>query len=403
MADFGADAGLEEFRAEARAWLEANFPASLKGKGGMMATEGPQSGDADLKAWKKAIGEKGWATPTWPSEYGGGGLTPQQARVLGQEMAKAGAFNPLTFGMGITMIGPTIMDYGTEEQKRKHLPPIIRGEVQWCVGYSEPNAGSDLASLQTRCEDKGDHWLINGSKIWTSGAQHSAWCGALVRTDPSAKKHEGISFLLLDMKQPGVETRPIQLISGQSPFCETFFTDAVAPKDAILGQINVGWTVGKRLLQHERASQTGSVMGGRPPKPLNEIAKGYIGLDDSGRLADADFRARLVKHEMDAKAHGLTLMRAAAEAKGNNNPGNAPSVLKNSATWVAQTRAELTLELMGNQGLGWDGEQFNEHEIEAVRSWLWGKAMSIYGGSQEIQFNIVSKRILALPDTTQST
>ncbi|MFZ5718689.1 MAG: acyl-CoA dehydrogenase family protein [Pseudomonadota bacterium] len=402
MADFGADIDLEAFRKEARGWLEANFPASLKGKGALASAE-VRSNEPDLVKWRKAMGEKGWGTPTWPKEYGGGGLTPQQARVLGQEMTKVGAFNPLMFGMGVTMIGPTIMDYGTEEQKKKHLPPIVRGEVQWCVGYSEPNAGSDLASLQTRAVDAGDHWVINGQKTWTSGAQYSDWCGLLVRTDPKAKKHEGISFLLVDMKQPGVETRPIGLISGASPFCETFFTDATAPKDALLGQLNVGWTVGKRLLQHERASQTGASMGGRPPKPLNEIAKQYLGVDDQGRLADGDFRMRLAKHEMDAKAHGLTLARAAAEAKGNNSPGHAPSILKNSATWVAQTRAEMTLELMGSQGLGWEGDAFSHDEIEAVRAWLWGKAMSIYGGSQEIQFNIVSKRILALPDTTQST
>jgi alkylation response protein AidB-like acyl-CoA dehydrogenase len=402
MADFGADVGLEEFRAEARAWLEANFPKSLAGKGGMMASEGAQSGDPDLKAWKKAIGEKGWATPTWPTEYGGGGLTPQQARVLGQEMAKAGAFNPLTFGMGITMIGPTIMDYGTPEQKAKHLPPIIRGEVQWCVGYSEPNAGSDLASLQTRCEDAGDHWKINGSKVWTSGAQYSEWCGALVRTDPSAKKHEGISFILLDMKQPGVETRPIKLISGASPFCETFFTDAVAPKDAILGQINVGWTVGKRLLQHERASQTGAGGMGRPT-PLEDIAKEYVGADEEGRIADLDLRTRVVKHLMDGRVHGLTLSRAMAEAKGASGATNAASILKNSATTVSQARAELMLEIMGSQGLGWAGEGYKAEELEAVSAWLWGKAMSIYGGSAEIQNNIISKRILNLPDNTQST
>jgi len=402
MADFGGDTDLEAFRAEAKAWLEANFPPSLKGKGALASAE-VRSNEPDLVKWRKAMGEKGWGTPTWPKEYGGGGLSVAQARVLGQEMSKLGAFNPLMFGMGVTMIGPTILDYGTEAQKQKHIPPIVRGEVQWCVGYSEPNAGSDLASLQTRAVDAGDHWVINGQKTWTSGAQHSDWCGLLVRTDPQAKKHEGISFLLVDMHQPGIETRPIGLISGASPFCETFFTDAVAPKDALLGQLNVGWTVGKRLLQHERASQTGASMGGRPPAALNTIAKKYIGLDETGRLADPDFRTRLAKHEIDAKAHALTLARAAAEAKGNNSPGNAPSVLKNSATWVAQTRAELTLELMGHQGLGWDGEGFSDHEIEAVRSWLWGKAMSIYGGSQEIQFNIVSKRILGLPDTTQST
>ena len=402
MADFGADVELEDFRAEARAWLDANFPAALKGKGGMMASGGPQSGDADLKAWKAAIGEKGWATPTWPTEYGGGGLSPQQARVLGQEMAKAGAFNPLTFGMGITMIGPTIMDYGTDAQKTMHLPPIIRGEVQWCVGYSEPNAGSDLASLQTRCEDKGDHWLINGSKIWTSGAQESAWCGALVRTDPSAKKHEGISFLLLDMKQAGVETRPIKLISGSSPFCETFFTDAVAPKDAILGQINVGWTVGKRLLQHERSSQTGAGGMGRPT-PLEDIAKAYVGVDETGRIADLDLRSRVTQHLMDGRVHGLTLARAVAESKGASGATNAASILKNSATTVSQARAELMLEMMGAQGLGWAGEAFRPDELEAVSAWLWGKAMSIYGGSSEIQNNIISKRILNLPDTTRST
>jgi len=401
MADFGVDTDLEGFRAEARAWLEANFPASLKGQAGLASAE-VGSGQPDLAAWRKAIGAKGWATPTWPTEYGGGGLTPQQARVLGQEMGRIGAFNPLMFGMGVTMIGPTILDYGTEAQKQKHLPPIVRGEVQWCVGYSEPNAGSDLASLQTKAVDNGDGWTITGQKTWTSGAQYSDWCGLLVRTDPKAKKHEGISFLLVDMRQPGVETRPIGLISGASPFCETFFTEATAPKDALLGQLNVGWTVGKRLLQHERASQTGASMGGRVT-PLDEIAKRYVGVDEKGRIADPDLRTRVIRHQMDARVHGLTLARAMAEAKGNNSPGNAASVLKNSATTVAQTRAELTLEIMGGQGLGWEGEAFAPDELEAVRGWLWGKAMSIYGGSAEIQNNIVSKRILNLPDTTQST
>ncbi|MBW8813122.1 MAG: acyl-CoA dehydrogenase family protein [Caulobacterales bacterium] len=401
MADSGGDLALEDFRAEARAWLEANFPPALKDKAGLMAAvmDGPEP-DGDLGRWKAAMGAKGWGTPTWPAEYGGGGLSGAQARVLQQEMARAGAFNPLTAGMGVTMIGPTILDYGTEEQKRTHIPPIVKGEVRWCVGYSEPNAGSDLASLQTRCEDKGDHWLINGSKIWTSGAQYSQWCGALVRTDPKAKKHEGISFLLIDMRQPGIETRPIKLIAGASPFCETFFTDAVAPKDALLGQLNVGWTVGKRLLQHERASQTGGAMG--RPTPLEDIAKAYVGVDAAGRIADKDLRNRLTRHLMDARVHGQTLARAAAEAKGASGATNAASVLKNSATTVAQTRAELMLEIMGTQGLGWEGEAFRADEVDAVRSWLFGKAMSIYGGSAEIQNNIISKRILGLPDTTQS-
>ncbi|MFI4950274.1 MAG: acyl-CoA dehydrogenase family protein [Caulobacterales bacterium] len=402
MADSGGDIELEGFRAEARAWLDANFPSSLKGRGAAaMAAlmDGPEP-DGDLKAWKRAMGERGWGTPTWPAEYGGGGLSGPQAKVLAQEMARAGAFNPLTAGMGVTMIGPTILDYGTEAQKRTHLPPIVRGEVRWCVGYSEPNAGSDLASLQMKCEDKGDKWLINGSKIWTSGAQYSDWCGALVRTDPTARKHDGISFLLIDMHQPGVETRPIKLIAGASPFCETFFTDATAPKDALLGQLNVGWTVGKRLLQHERASQTGAAMGGRQT-PLGEIAKRYVETDADGRIADIDLRTRLVRPAKDPRIPGLPLARAAAEAR--EGATNAASVLKNSATYVAQTRAELTLEIMGAQGLGWEGQGFEREEIEAVRGWLSGKAMSIYGGSFEIQNNIICKRILGLPDTTQST
>ena len=403
MADFGSELGLEEFRAQARAWLEENFPASLRGKPGVAAAlmegEKPQG---DVLLWMNRMGEKGWGTPTWPAEYGGGGLSGQQARVLQQEMAKIGAFNPLTFGMGVTMVGPTILDYGTEEQKRKHIPPIVRGEIRWCVGYSEPNAGSDLASLQTKAVDAGDHWTITGQKTWTSGAQYSQWCGALVRTDSKAKKHDGITFMLIDMQQDAIETRPIALIAGASPFCETFFNDARAGKDAVLGELNVGWTVGKRLLQHERASQTGAANGPRAT-PMPEIAKRYLELDVNGRIADTDLRTRLTQHLMDAQIHRLTLARAAAESKGASGATNAASVLKNSATNVAQTRAELTVEIMGHQGLGWEGEAFSKDEIESVRSWLGGKAMSIYGGSAEIQNNIISKRILGLPDNTQST
>jgi alkylation response protein AidB-like acyl-CoA dehydrogenase len=319
-------------------------------------------------------------------------------------MSRAGAFNPLMFGMGITMIGPTILDYGTENQKRCHIPPIVRGDVRWCVGYSEPNAGSDLASLQTKCEDAGDHWRINGQKIWTSGAQYSDWCGALVRTDTSTK-HDGISFMLINMRQPAVETRPIRLIAGASPFCETFFTDARAEKDDMLGDINKGWTVGKRLLQHERSSQTGAPpTGGARAAPLQEMAKSYVGVDDVGRLADKDLRTRITRHLIDSRAHALTLARAQAEAKGGSvNPSNAASVLKNSATNVAQTRSELTLEIMGGRGKGWEGEGFSDEQIAAVRGWLSGRAISIYGGSAEIQNNIISKRILGLPDLTNST
>ncbi|HZC18004.1 MAG TPA: acyl-CoA dehydrogenase family protein [Caulobacteraceae bacterium] len=406
MADFGADVELETFRGEARAWLGASFPASLRGKAGeAMTLMDGGAATGDLATWRTRLADKGWTTPTWPTEYGGGGLSVLQARVLQQEMDKVGAFNPIhSIGMGITMIGPTILDYGTPEQKKQHIPPIVKGEVRWCVGYSEPGAGSDLASLTTKCEDAGEHWRINGSKIWTSGAQYADWCGALVRTDNS-KKHEGISFLLIDMHQPGIETRPIKLIAGASPFCETFFTDARGEKDNMLSEINKGWSVGKRLLQHERASQTGAGggMGGGRSTPLQDAAKSYVGVDEAGRIADSDLRTRVARHLMDSQAHNLTIARAMAEARGSNNPGNAASVLKNSATNVAQTRSELSLEIMGHQGLGWDGDAFTSDELQTVRGWLSGKAMSIYGGSFEIQNNIISKRILGLPDATQST
>jgi len=409
MADgAAAELDLDAFRAEARAWFAENFPKSLRSPGGGLAAaiEGGRTTSGDAEVWRQRMGAKGWTAPTWPTKYGGGGLSPAQGRIVQQEMARAGAYHPAAFGMGITMIGPTIMDYGTEEQKAKHLPPIIRGDVQWCVGYSEPGAGSDLASLMTRCEDAGDHWVINGSKIWTSGAQYSEWCGCLVRTDFKAKKHDGISFMLLNMKQPGVETRPIKLISGSSPFCETFFTDATATKDEMLGPINQGWTVGKRLLQHERASQTGAPGGGgrgaAQRDALLDLAKKYVGVDAAGRIDNPDLRVRFTAAAMSAKAHTLTLARAVAESKGNAGPSNANSVLKNSATSVAQARAELTLEIMGTQGLGWGDENFTAEETDAVQAWLFGKAMSIYGGSAEIQNNIVSKRILGLPDTTQS-
>ena len=396
MADFGGS-DLDAFRAEAREWLEANFPKSLANQQTAMIP-GAEGLTEDGKLWKQRMADKGWGAPTWPTEYGGGGLSGAEARVLQQEMARIGAENPVA-GMGTSMFGPTLLEYGTEAQKRRHIPPIVRGELRWCQGYSEPGAGSDLASLQTKCEDAGDHWTINGQKIWTSGAQYADWCFCLVRTDTS-KKHEGISFVLINMRQPGVETRPIKLIAGNSPFCETFFTDARAEKDDMVGPLNGGWTIGKRLLQHERSGQGGGrMMAGAD---VVSLAKKYVGLDDKGRIADADLRTRIAKHLIDARAHSLTMTRAAEEAKGNINPSATTSVMKNSGTWIGQEKAELTLEIMGHQGLGWEGEAFAKDERDAVRTWLSGKATTIFGGSQEIQSNIVSKRILGLPDTTQN-
>jgi len=401
MADFGGSE-LDAFRAEAREWLEANYPQSLRAdpEAGQRIMMGGVKPTGDHLVWKQRMAEKGWGTPTWPKKYGAGGLTPAEARVLQKEMDRIGAYNPMV-GMGLSMFGPTLLEYGTEAQKERHIPPIVRGELRWCQGYSEPGAGSDLASLQTKCEDAGDHWKINGQKIWTSGAQYADWCFCLVRTDTS-KKHEGISFVLINMHQPGVETRPIKLIAGSSPFCETFFTDARAEKDDMVGPLNGGWTVGKRLLQHERSGQGGSrMMGGGMSLP--DVAKKYVGVDDRGRLADLDLRTRVVTNQMNAKAHALTIIRSLEEAKGNVNPSATTSVMKNSGTWIGQERSELLLEIMGHQGLGWEGEAFDKDELDTVRAWLSGKATTIFGGSQEVQSNIVSKRILGLPDTTQGS
>jgi alkylation response protein AidB-like acyl-CoA dehydrogenase len=398
MADFGGG-DVDAFRGEARAWLEANFPPSLEGRGGMMYGEAAPPAGGAYQAWKKAMAEKGWGVPTWPAAYGGGGLSPAQARVLQQEMARIGAFSPIG-GMGVMMFGPTLLEYGSEAQKKAHIPPIVAGDLQWCQGFSEPGAGSDLASLQTRCEDKGDHWLVNGQKIWTSGAQFAQWCFCLVRTD-TTKKHEGISFLLIDMNSLGIEVRPIKLINGNSPFCETFFTDVKVPKENLVGPLGGGWTIAKRLLQHERSGLSGGGGGGRGGMfgaPLSELAKTYLGVDEDGRISDADLRARITANEMESRAFLLTAMRSIAEAKSNQGPSAATSIMKNAGTRIGQERAELTVEIMGAQGLGWEGEHFKADELAAVRGWLGGKATTIYGGSFEIQSNIISKRILGLPD-----
>lgn len=391
---------LDAFRQEAREWIAANFPPILKGRdNSMQAVEGPTELDADEQAWKQAMGEKGWGVPTWPKEYGGGGLSPAEARVLNEELACAGASNPIG-GMGVMMFGPTLLEYGTEEQKHEHIPAIAKAEVRWCQGYSEPNAGSDLANLQMFAENCGDHYLVNGQKTWTSGGQWADKCFALVRTDKT-KKHEGISFLLIDMDRPGVEVRPIRLISGASPFCETFFTNVRVPKGNLVGRAGQGWTIGKRLLQHERQSLSGGggsagrMLAGRP---LHDVAIEARGLGEDGRLEDQDLRMRIVRHEMDQRAFLLTLRRAALEAKTGSGPSAATSIMKNVGSRVMQDRAELVLEIMGPQGLGAGGEGFGEDDLAQVRTWLFGKAVSIYGGSSEIQNNIVAKQILGMLD-----
>ena len=399
MADFGST--LETFRADAREWLRANFPSSLNGSAG--GGERLEALTPDRDAWRRAMGEKGWGVPTWPQAYGGGGLSRDEAKVLAQEMAAIGAYNPIG-GMGVIMFGPTLLEYGTEAQKQEHVPAIVKGERMWCQGFSEPGAGSDLASLQTKAEDKGDHYLVNGSKIWTSGADKADWCFCLVRTD-TAKKHEGISFLLIDMTGGGVEPRPIRLINDTAPFCETFFTDVKVPKANLMGPLNGGWTLAKRLLQHERQGISGAGGGPGPGvvpgPPLKDLAKAYVGVDAVGRLADVDLRRRITEHLMEERAFQLTGRRAAEENRGNSGPNAASSVLKNVGSKVRQDRAELSVEVLGCQGLGWDGAGFTDDETSTIKAMLRTKSGTIAGGSWEVQLNIISKRILGLPEATQ--
>jgi len=344
---------------------------------------------------------KGWTAPTWPQEYGGAGLSKAEAAILRDEMAMINARAPIQ-GMGFSMIGPTLLDFGTDAQKAEHLPKIASGEIRWCQGYSEPGAGSDLASLQTRCEDQGDYYQVNGQKIWTSGAQYADWIFTLVRTDPKASKHDGISFVLIDMAQPGVTVKPIKLISGNSPFCETFFDDARCEKHNLVGQLNRGWTVGKRLLQHERSSISGLASGGSRGRydhfgSLPDLAKQHLGLTH-GRLSDRDLRRDIIKNEMDRKAFQLTQRRASEESESGGTPTFLTSLFKYYGSEQGNRRMELQLALMGTQSMGWEGNSFAADELATTRTWLRSKASTIAGGTSEVQLNIIAKRVLSLPD-----
>jgi len=350
----------------------------------------------DSQRWLAAMVERGWTVPTWPREYGGGGLSATEALVLKEEMQRLRCRQPL-FGFGISMLGPVLLTRGTPAQKAEFLPPIARGEIRWCQGYSEPGAGSDLASLQTRAEDRGEHWLVNGQKVWTSYAHLADWIFCLVRTSTESK-HGGISFLLFDMASPGVEARPIKLISGASAFCETFFTNVEVPKANLVGNINGGWDIAKELLQHERGmiSEIGRTVGGTTP-PVDVIAKRYLGLAD-GSIGDPVLRDAVARHVMDDHAFALTLRRAAEESSAGAANGGLSSMFKYYGTEQNKRKFELILKCAGTAALGWEGEDFTEEELTVCRTWLRSKGNSIEGGTSEIQLNVIAKRVLGLPD-----
>ena len=389
---------LDTFRAETRAWLEANCPAECRGPvdneedrvwGGRNAVYPTPA----HKVWLDRMGTKGWTAPEWPTEYGGGGLSREQAKVLHSEMRRIDAQPPLA-SFGVWMLGPALLAFGTEAQKKHFLPEIVRGEIRWCQGYSEPGAGSDLAGLQTRAEDRGDHWIVNGQKVWTSYADKADWIFCLVRTDPDASKHLGISFVLIDMATKGVSTRPITLISGKSPFCETFFDDVRVEKENLVGTLNRGWDVAKYLLAHERTmiGAIGELGGGRP---LGQVATGSIGMDDEGRLEDGMLRARIAEMEIDAAAFRLAMERAGDQVKAGQAHPAIASMLKYYGSELNKRRHELLMAAGGSDALEWEGER--SRGGKSARDWLRTKANSIEGGTSEVQLNIIAKHLLQLP------
>ena len=382
---------VEAFRAEIRAWLEANCPPEMRAP---VRTEDDVCwGGREVKfksdaqrQWLERCAAKGYTVPDWPREYGGAGLSAAEAKVWREEMARIGARPPLS-SFGIWMLGPALLKFGSEEQKRHYLNQIARGEIRWCQGYSEPGSGSDLVSLQTYGEDKGDHWVVNGSKIWTSYADKADWIFCLVRTDKT-DKYQGISFLLFDMKSPGVTTKPILLISGNSPFCETFFDDVAVPKEQLVGPLNRGWDVAKYLLGHEREMISGAGGGDRTAAIGAAMARMSGGVDPI-------LRAELAAFDVDALAYAAMGEKFMDEVKvGKGHPAKS-NMMKYAGTELNKRRHELVMASGGSAALEWDSE--GSDGGSKARNWLRTKANSIEGGTSEVMLNVIAKRILELP------
>jgi acyl-CoA dehydrogenase len=383
-------ADLQVFRAETRAWLETNCPAEMRL---------PVKSDADMcwggrefifqndaqQQWLDICAQKGWTVPDWPVSYGGAGLSAEETKILRQEMSALKCRPPLS-SFGIWMLGPALLQFGSEEQKLEYLPQIARGEIRWCQGYSEPGSGSDLVSLQTFGEDMGDHWRVNGQKVWTSYADKADWIFCLVRTDKN-DKYRGISFLLFDMKSPGVTTKPIKLISGNSPFCETFFDNVLVPKHQIVGELNRGWDVAKYLLGHEREM----ISGGGSSIDMPSIGAAYA---DAAAL-DPILRAQMAEFDIETMAFQAMSEKFTDEMKAGKGHPAQPNMMKYAGTELNKRRHELIMAASGSDGLEWDSEA-SSHGAKP-RNWLRTKANSIEGGTSEIMLNVIAKRILELP------
>jgi acyl-CoA dehydrogenase len=393
---------LQQFREGVRSWLEANCPESQRQPvrkdeqiwGGRRRT----FPSAEARIWFERMRDKGWTAPDWPVEYGGGGLSAEQARVLEEEMQALGCRPPL-YDIGLWMFGPALLEYGSEQQKQAHIPKIVRGEIRWSQGYSEPGAGSDLASLKTRAEDRGGHFLVNGTKIWTTQADKADWIFCLVRTDPEAPKQEGISFLLIDMASEGVSTHPIRLINDEAEFCETCFQDVVVPRENLVGELNGGWAIAKRLLKHERKLMSGmGAMVEKEEDSIIDLARQYVGVDSAGKLRDSSLRERLTSHLMNQQAIEWSSHRLFEQRSRGIKDSSLPLIMKYVNTTELQCKDELLLAILGNRGLSWQDDEFSPQEQRLVNNWAYNKAQTIAGGTSEIQLNIIAKRALGLPD-----
>ena len=388
---------LQAFRQETRDWLEDNCPPSMRfpvtnsddacwgGRNWTFKSD-------EQKQWLERMAAKGWTAPTWPTEYGGGGLDKAQAKVLKEELAHINARSPLD-SFGIWMIGPALLEFGSEELKQQHLPPIIRGEIRWCQGYSEPGAGSDLAGLQSKGEDMGDHFIANGQKVWTSYGDKADWMFCLLRTDPDAKKQMGISLVLFDMATPGVTPKPIKLISGSSPFCETFLDDVRVEKNQVVGEVNKGWTIAKYLLTHEREMIGGFGLTEAGSDTLGQVAAKAVGVEH-GRMNNPLLRADVLKWEIDASAFAATAERVTDEVKSGQGVGATSAMLKYYGTELNKRRFEVLMKIKGSDAMIWDGANSNGGAVP--RTWLRTKGNSIEGGTSEVQLNIIAKNILGL-------
>jgi alkylation response protein AidB-like acyl-CoA dehydrogenase len=387
------------FRDTVRAFIAENYPAHLRGK----QDEGEELAKEDFLSWHRTLAKQGWIAPAWPKDYGGTGWTPTQRYIWSEECARADCIAIMPFG--INMVGPVIYTFGTPEQKARFLPDILSGDVWWCQGYSEPGAGSDLASLKTKAAREGDYYIVNGQKTWTTLAQHADWIFCLVRTDPAAKPQEGISFLLIDMKSPGITVRPIITLGGEHEVNEVWLENVKVPVENRIFDENKGWTCAKFLLAHERSGIAGVARSKRAIEKLKDIARSEI---DAGEplIDDASFRRKIADLEVDLLALEYTELRTLASESAGKGPGPESSLLKIKGTEIQQRVTELALEAVGHYGAPYfrgfpnDGDNAipigPDYAHRAAPTYFNVRKTSIYGGSNEIQRNIIAKMVLGL-------